>query len=154
MIINKNDYNMKKVVNDILLIISLCILAGLACFLIYFKDDEYSAMQLQVIINGEVTNTYYFEDLANTKEEIRLEIGNIVVIEDGHVYMKYADCPDGLCIKQGKISREGESIICLPHKLVIRIVSLSEDKENPDKGNSGNEKPESSVEEGLDVIPR
>ncbi len=35
--------------------------------------------------------------------------------------MDKADCPDKLCVKQGKISKSGESIICLPHKVVVKI---------------------------------
>jgi hypothetical protein len=34
-----------------------------------------------------------------------------------------ADCPDKLCEKQGKISKNGQSIICLPNKIVIKINS-------------------------------
>ena len=37
-----------------------------------------------------------------------------------------ADCPDRLCVRQKAISRKGESIICLPHKLVILIESMEE----------------------------
>lgn len=48
---------------------------------------------------------------------------NTVVIEDGSVYMKDADCPDKYCEKQGKISTAGDSIICLPHRLSVEIRS-------------------------------
>lgn len=46
---------------------------------------------------------------------------NTLIICDGQAYIKAADCPDGLCMKQGSISRNGQSIICLPHQLVITI---------------------------------
>lgn len=46
---------------------------------------------------------------------------NMLIICDGQAYIKAADCPDGLCMKQGSISRNGQSIICLPHQLVITI---------------------------------
>ncbi len=46
---------------------------------------------------------------------------NIVVIKDGAVYVKEADCPDKICVNHKKISNVGETIICLPHKLVIEI---------------------------------
>lgn len=54
---------------------------------------------------------------------------NIVVIKDGSVFVSEADCPDSLCVNQGKISRAGETIICLPHKLMVTISgsSLQED---------------------------
>lgn len=46
---------------------------------------------------------------------------NILIIQDKEARMSEADCPDGLCVKQGAISARGESIICLPHKLVIEV---------------------------------
>lgn len=51
------------------------------------------------------------------------EYSNIITIKNREVYMKSSDCPDQICVKQGKIKKQGESIICLPHKLVIRIAS-------------------------------
>jgi hypothetical protein len=50
------------------------------------------------------------------------------VIENNTARIKEADCPDELCVHQKEISKTGESIICLPHKLVIRI-SGGEEKE-------------------------
>ena len=37
--------------------------------------------------------------------------------------MKEANCPDKLCIHQGKISKNGETIVCLPHGLIVEIKS-------------------------------
>jgi len=46
---------------------------------------------------------------------------NQLVIRGGYAWMSEADCPDGLCVGMGKINRAGQSIICLPHKVVIQI---------------------------------
>ncbi len=43
-------------------------------------------------------------------------------IEDGIVDVTSASCPDGLCTKMKKISRQGEMIVCLPHKLYFKII--------------------------------
>jgi len=32
-----------------------------------------------------------------------------------------ADCPDRLCVKQRAISKQGETIVCLPHRLIVKI---------------------------------
>ena len=32
-----------------------------------------------------------------------------------------ADCGDHTCVRTGAVSREGERIVCLPHKLIIHI---------------------------------
>lgn len=61
--------------------------------------------------------------------EIKSDVGtNTVVIENDAVYMKHADCPDRYCVKQGRVTDSGDSIICLPHKLVVEV--KSQDGEN------------------------
>lgn len=47
---------------------------------------------------------------------------NLLVIKDGFAYVEKADCPDGLCMKQGRISKAGETIVCLPHRVIIKIL--------------------------------
>ncbi len=46
---------------------------------------------------------------------------NTVVIRDGGCYVREADCPDGICMRRGRIDKNGESIVCLPHRLVILV---------------------------------
>ena len=36
--------------------------------------------------------------------------------------MADADCPDKLCVRQGKIHRNGETITCLPNKLTVTVI--------------------------------
>ncbi|MCD7862060.1 MAG: NusG domain II-containing protein [Lachnospiraceae bacterium] len=48
---------------------------------------------------------------------------NVVVIEDGSVYMSEADCPNQNCVRQGKITQVGVPIACLPHQVIVMIVS-------------------------------
>ena len=55
---------------------------------------------------------------------------NRLIIENGRAYMQEADCPDKLCVKQGNISMKGQSIICLPHKVVAEIVADDSANEN------------------------
>ena len=33
-----------------------------------------------------------------------------------------ANCPDRLCVSWGKINKPGETILCLPHRIIIRII--------------------------------
>ena len=48
---------------------------------------------------------------------------NTLVIKDGKAYLSDADCPDGLCVGMGEIAYNGQSVVCLPHKVVIEIES-------------------------------
>ena len=62
------------------------------------------------------------------QEEQTIEINdsNLCRIQDGEVNMTEADCPDKLCMHQGPISISGETIVCLPNKVVIEIVGKDE----------------------------
>ena len=48
--------------------------------------------------------------------------------EDGKAYMEEANCPDGYCEEQGKISGHTQTIVCLPHKLVVEILENENDQ--------------------------
>ena len=64
----------------------------------------------------------------NENDSIRIETPqgyNIVAVEDGTVMVTDADCRDQICVEHKKISRTGETIVCLPHKLVVEITGDS-----------------------------
>lgn len=46
---------------------------------------------------------------------------NLLEIRDGTAAIIEADCPDGLCIHQGKIRYNGQCITCLPNRLTVTI---------------------------------
>ena len=46
---------------------------------------------------------------------------NIVVIKDGQVSVTDADCPDKVCVDTGKINAPGQTIVCLPHRVVVEV---------------------------------
>ena len=54
---------------------------------------------------------------------------NTLVIKDGKAYIKDATCPDKLCEHQGKIHMVGQSLICLPNRVVIEITDDKKDEE-------------------------
>ena len=50
---------------------------------------------------------------------------NVVEIRDGTVSVTEASCKNQVCVRHGAISRSGESIVCLPNRLVVRIENAS-----------------------------
>ncbi len=107
----------KKFLNDIILVLVLLI-SALSVFIILrlLRDGGSYAV---VYINKEETARYSLE----TDGEYSLNGGsNILVIEDGRAYIKEADCPQQRCVRTGKVSFVGDSIICLHNKVEVRIV--------------------------------
>ena len=54
---------------------------------------------------------------------VSTELGhNVIRVRDGACSMAEADCPTGACLHQRPITRPGEQIICLPHRLWVEVV--------------------------------
>lgn len=51
---------------------------------------------------------------------------NLLTVSESGVSMEAADCPDRICVHHIPIKGGGESIICLPHKLVVEILGGTE----------------------------
>ncbi len=74
--------------------------------------------QVRITVEGELYGTYDLQE----EQTIEINDSNVCRIQDGEVNMTEADCPDKLCMHQGPISISGETIVCLPNKVVIEIV--------------------------------
>ena len=46
---------------------------------------------------------------------------NRVWVQEDLVFMDSANCPDQTCVKQGVIKDGTVPIVCLPHKVIVRI---------------------------------
>jgi hypothetical protein len=112
----------KKLVADVILIASVLLLS-LSVLLIVTLTREPGA-SARVMVDGRVVADY---PLSVDGEYVLNGGSNILVIEGGAAYMKHADCPDGLCVKQRKKSRSGERIVCLPNRVSIEIIGAGEE---------------------------
>ena len=108
---------MKK--NDFLLILGVFLLAGGVLLWNNLVKGDVGGSAV-VYIDGESAATYELNE--EGEYLIETEYGtNLLVIQDGKADMKEADCPDGLCVKQHAIFKTGETIVCLPHRVVVEI---------------------------------
>ena len=46
---------------------------------------------------------------------------NVILVSNGHIKMKSADCPDKLCVEHGELKSSSSPIVCLPNKVVIKF---------------------------------
>lgn len=94
-------------------------------------QKENQEKQVVIKVDGEVYGRYALEEDQGDRSAGR-RFYNRVRIEDGKAYMEEADCPDGYCEEQGKINNRTQTIVCLPHKLVVEIeeVENSDDSQN------------------------
>lgn len=86
-------------------------------------QGEERGLYAEVKVKGEVYGTYTLTGHQG-REVIRIEsdLGvNIIEIIDEKVGMYEADCPDQICYVPEFISKPGETIVCLPHRVVIEV---------------------------------
>ena len=117
--------------NDIILIVCLFLVASIG--MLYLFKFRSHGDTVKVTVDGELYGTYSLannitEDIYSGKNKEQL---NRLVIRDGKAYMETATCPDGICVAHNPIFRNGESIVCLPQRVVITVIT-NDDTDNPD----------------------
>lgn len=113
---------MKK--KDFLIVAVVLLLAGILALVFHFAGGD-PVGSIRVKVDGKVVGTYSLAEEQSIPFDT--EYGhNMVVIKDGKAHMEESDCPDHYCEEQGEISKSGETIVCLPHKLVVETVSGEE----------------------------
>ena len=107
--------------NDLLFVFGILALVLIAAALMLFTSKNGDTVT--VTLDGKTVGTYPLGK--NTETVIRSgENGsghNTLVIENGEAYVRDASCPDGICSAHAPISKDGESIICLPNKVVVTV---------------------------------
>ena len=111
--------------NDLLLIGGLLLLAAAA--LVWLFCFRPAGGQVEITIDGEPYKTFALSQ--EITEEIHSGEGatNILIIREGKAQMQSASCPDGICVDHAPIFREGESIVCLPNRVVVTVTAAGED---------------------------
>lgn len=104
------------------LILALAVLAAAALLFAGRKQwASKSPAAVTISVDGEEIMTL---DLNQENDQIIESPGggrNRVIIKDGAVHMEEASCPDKVCIRQGTISETGQSIVCLPNRVIVTI---------------------------------
>ena len=107
--------------NDVIFISFLAVFCIAVCVWVY-KGGAVEGSNIKITVDGKEYGTYsLFQEQTITIGEG--ETLNIIEIKGGKAYMKDASCPDKLCMDQNEISFDKESIICLPNKVVITVIS-------------------------------
>ena len=103
---------------DLILVALLLLLGGVGWFTVHLVRTQNSPERIKVSAAGQE-----FElALKDTLLMIPGPSGETTLrIQNKKVWVEKAPCPNKLCMRQGKISRPGESIICLPNRIVITI---------------------------------
>ena len=107
----------KKTVADALLVAVLLVVSLSVFLFVEFSRDEGEVVRVSV--DGETVGEYSLKE----DGEYALNGGtNILVIEGGEAYIRWADCPKQFCVNQGRISKAGQRITCLENRVIVEFV--------------------------------
>ncbi len=97
------------------MVLVCCVFIFVAAFLICGKSKNGGTT-----VTVKEANQVVFKGSVFEENSVILD-GNIISIKNGTVFMKEADCKHQICVKHKKIENAGESIICLPNRVVVTI---------------------------------
>ena len=103
------------------LFLLLCIVAAASVIALFMRlAGGANGTEITVSVDGETFGTYSL--FVDRTIDVENEFGhNRIIIKGGSAYIESADCPDKYCMTYKPISKTNENIICLPHRLVVRV---------------------------------
>ncbi|MBR0416337.1 MAG: NusG domain II-containing protein [Firmicutes bacterium] len=139
----------KKMITKADIVLAVVLLVLGLCSPFFLRTAQGEASRVIITVDGEQLGSF---DLSENRTVAVVESGgegsgkamlkvlakgedpgedvlNLIVIEGGAARVVQASCGGQDCVKMGSISRSGEVIACLPHKMLI---SITGDGESPD----------------------
>lgn len=105
----------------LIVILVICSLAGIA--FPFFSQSPAAQSEAVISVDGKVVKTV---KLDGHQEQLTIDGNsgyNIVQVEGKQVRIIESNCPDQLCVKQGWISRAPQQIVCLPNRIVVKVIN-------------------------------
>lgn len=119
-------------VGDIIIIILLLLISFTPLAIFTWQQAQVDGEKLIAVISleNEVTHQINLSeheghevfDIVTNDQEI-----NTIEVSDERIQIKSATCNDQVCVRTGFINRAGQTIICLPHQLVIEIQNVGDE---------------------------
>lgn len=111
--------------NDGLFLGTVFLVICVAGFWFYCFGGEKGTV-VEVTVDGQHYGTYSLDKDQEIEIVIGEKVTNILRIQNKEADMITADCPDKLCVHQKAISRQKETIVCLPNKVVAEVIGGEE----------------------------
>lgn len=104
---------------DVILLLVIFFILVLAVIFSSLKKKE--GASVVITVEGNVYRTVSLTEDQEIEIEKDGNVINILSIRDGKADMVSATCPDKLCVHQKPVSKNGETIVCLPHQVVVEV---------------------------------
>ena len=119
-----NDEIRKSITKgDIILVVSLIILS---LMLFAFSFGKTESLKAEIYVGGEKAHSISLSEVAESYT-LTENYCQLLIEKDG-VSFVFSDCGDQLCVKRGKLKNQGDTMACVPEKVVVILKSESKDK--------------------------
>lgn len=113
--------------NDTVLIIGiLIVVCALFAGMKFYQAKTTKDGVVAVTVDGTLYGTYPLDTDMEEKIEQKDGSYNLLIIKDGKADVTDASCRDKICVDHRPIDKNGESIVCLPNKVVASVENGSE----------------------------
>lgn len=117
--------------SDLIIIGGLIVLSLIGAAFYFFASGK-KAAKAEILVDAKLVQTV---DLSKNQTFTVTGVDggtNLVVVSDGKIAVTDADCPDKICVNTGAISKPGQTIVCMPHRVVVQIKGNSTDEDGFD----------------------
>lgn len=102
-----------------LLIIAAVVLLTILIFLLALPKEK-EGNRVEISVDNRVVKTLVLDE--DVVYEAKTGYGyNRIVVKDGKCFVETADCRDNICVSHSSICKVGETIVCLPHRLIAEV---------------------------------
>ena len=103
--------------------IAATLLLALSVFLAFLPGAAAPGAMAKIYLDGTLLRTVSLD--VSQKFDVTAEYRNTISVREGKIAVTESDCPGGDCMHSGWVGSSGRSIVCLPNRLEIRIISGS-----------------------------
>ncbi len=100
-----------------IVVCAVVLLTAVVCAALFWTRQD--AGSVRVSVDGQVLYTVALP----AQREITLDCGVTIVVDGASVYVSHSDCPDQHCVRAGAITQGGQTIVCLPNRVVVRLAT-------------------------------
>lgn len=110
---DKGDFLKQIKKGDIILFFLIFVI----CILWFLPKSENGKLKAEVYLDGEIVHSVILSDL---KEENRVIVGGCeILLQNDSAAFVHSECDDKLCLKRGQLTRQGDSMACVPQRVVV-----------------------------------
>ena len=111
-------------IGDVLVVLITLLLAAGAFAVFHWTRADTQTPAL-ILSDGETVARVALPAVRTTDVEVPGK-DICIRIEGDRVWVLHSDCPDQICVRSGEIRTAGQTVVCLPNRVVVKITGAAQ----------------------------